>query len=59
MGDLWGIGGFRGGGEAQIKQNGQKISKIGEIRNKIGKFGFFLLKNENGLKCIKNPTKRL
>ena len=38
MGDPWGIEGFRGGVKPNIKQivknNGQKISKIGEIGKK-------------------------
>ena len=102
MGDPWGIGGFRGGGEPNIKQIvkkkiGQKISKIDEIGKKSEKIGFFFYwkwskmhyephettlkvnnlskkkkniklaksgKNrifftENGLKCIRNPTKHL
>ena len=65
MGDPWGIGGFkgRGGGGGgnppcnieQIvkKKTGEKILKSGEIgKNRI----FF---TENGLKCIRNPTKHL
>ena len=61
MGDLWGIRGFRGGGGEKpnikqiVKKIGQKISKIGEI----GKNRIFFSFTENGLKCIRNPTKHL
>ena len=61
MGDPWGIGGFRGEGKPNFKQIvkkiGRKILKIGEIGKKIGKIWFFF--TENGLKCIRNPTKHL
>ena len=63
MGVPWGIGGFRGGGEKPnikqiVKKIGQKISKIGEIgkKNRRNRIFFF---TENGLKCIRNPTKHL
>ena len=60
MGDPWGIEGFRGEGKPNFKQIvkkiGQKISKIGDIGKKSEKSDFF---TENGLKCIRNPTKHL
>ena len=62
MGDPWGIEGFRGGEKHNIKQIvkkiDQKISKIGEIGKKSEKSDFFFF-TENGLKCIRNPTKHL
>ena len=62
MGEPWGIGGFRGGPNIKqiVKKIGEKIWKIGEIgkkSEKIGKIWFFF--TENGLKCIRNPTKHI
>ena len=62
MRDPWGIGGLRGEEEKPnikqiVKKNGQKISKIGEIEKKNWKNQIFF--TENGLKCIRNPTKHL
>ena len=62
MGDPRGVGGFKGGGgggrspilSKSSKKSVEKISKIG----KIGKNRFFFF-HENGLKCIRNPTKHL
>ena len=60
MGDPWGIGGFRGGGE---KPNFKQIVKKKRSKNlknrrnrKKNRIFFF---TENGLKCIRNPTKHL
>ena len=55
MGDQWGIGGFREGVELpNIKQIVKKKVKKSE---KSAKSDFFF--TENGLKCIRNPTKHL
>ena len=59
MGDPWGIGGFRGVGEKPnikqiVKRNGQKNLK--NCQNRKNLIIFF---TENGLKCIRNPTKHL
>ena len=64
--DPWGIGDFRGGGgeKTNIKQIvkkkkiGEKIWKSGEIGKKSENIGYFFV-TENGLKCIRNPTKHL
>ena len=62
MGDPWGIGGFRGGGEKPnikhwqiVKKTFKKSQKSAKL-GKIEKIRFF---TENGLKCISNPTKHL
>ena len=62
MGDPWGIRGFRGWVKPNIKQivkkklvkNSQKSAK--SEKNRKNQIFFF---NENGLKCIRNPTKHL
>ena len=57
MGDPWGIGGFRGG-KPNIKQIVKKISEKNlKMRRNREKSDFFF--TENGLKCIRNPTKHL
>ena len=60
MRDPWGIGGFRGGGE---KTNIKQIVKTKSVKKsekavKSEKNEYFFV-TENGLKCIKNPTKHL
>ena len=61
MGDPWGIFFFMGGGEANIKQIVKKKSlkksqKSAKSEKKSEKSDIF---TENGLKCIRNPTKHL
>ena len=55
--DPWGIGGFRkgGGGGSPIlsKSSKETVKKIQKLA-KLEKSDFF---TENGLKCIRNPTK--
>ena len=62
MGDPWGIGGFRGGG-AQYKANRQKKlvkkSEKAAKSEKNRKNRIYIFFTENGLKCIRNPTKHL
>ena len=67
MGDPWGVEGFRGGGglvrrspilSKSSKETGGKIRKSGEIRKKSEKSDIVFF-TENGLKCIRNPTKHL
>ena len=69
MEDPWGIEGSRGGEKPNIKQivkkkkkkktvkKFQKLAKSGKKSEKSDFFFFFL--TENGLKCIRNPTKHL
>ena len=55
MGDPCGIGGFREEEKPNIKQIVKK--KSAKKYKKSEKSNFFL--TENGLKCIRNPTKHL
>ena len=60
MEDPWGDGGFKWGEKPNIKQivkkkKKKKIWKSGKIEKKNWIFFF----TENGLNCIKNPTKHL
>ena len=60
MGDPWEIEGFRWEEKPNIKQIGKKNLKKQRNQKKIGKNqknDFFF--TENGLKCIRNPTKHL
>ena len=59
MGDPWRIRGFRGGGgeKPNIKQIVKKksVKKSQKSQNRKNQIFF----TENGLKCIRNPTKHL
>ena len=60
MGDPWGIGSLRGREKPNIKQIVKKWPKNLKNRQNLKKYkksDFFL--TENGLKCIRNPTKDL
>ena len=58
MGDPWGIGSFRGREKPNIKQIVKKksVKKSEKVAKSEKSFFFF---TENGLKCIRNPTKHL
>ena len=63
MGDPWGIGIFLGGGEPNIKQIVKKKKRSKNLKNrrnrKKNRKNRFFFHTENGLKCIRNPTKHL
>ena len=57
MEDPWGIRGFRGGSPILSKSSKKKSVKKSEKGKNLKKTDFFF--TENGLKCIRNPTKHL
>ena len=61
MGDPWGIGGFRGEENPNIKYSANCKKKIGQkfLKNQRNWKNLIFFFTGNGLKCIKNPTKHL
>ena len=59
MGDPWGIGGFRGGGRIPILKKWSKNRRNRKKKNRKKNRKNQIFFTENGLKCIRNPTKHL
>ena len=60
MGDPWGIKSFRGGGSPILSKSSKNRSKnLKNRRNRKKNRENLIFFTENGLKCLRNPTKHL